>query len=546
MSLTSVIRYVRALDSTATDGSGKTGLVFGDFTAKYLTQGGTLTSLTTETITTLGTYQAPTSAAHIRIKELSSSDPCNGIYEVHFHNTQMTDTGKKLWLFLSASGAAIQPLEVELLPYYSDVRELLGTAWLTPGTAGTPDVNTKLAGGTAWGSGAINAAAIADGAIDRATFAADTGLQSVRSNTAQNNSGSTTSIKFDAGASSVDDFYKKMLVYITGGSGVGQSSVILNYTGSTKIAALNETWPTAADNTSTFVILATDKVNVETFLGSACQIQNGYPLVYAYDVAANALARFFTLDTTKVYSDAVNGSVVKEIVTNASGGGGLTQADVRTAVGLTSANLDTQLASIQADTDNLQTRIPAALTSGGRMKSSVEAVLDTAFTEGASGRIAAGFKQFFNIASPAATMDHLVLVDAVTNLTNLPTIPTDWLTAGGLAASAVAEIQSGLSTLDASGVRTAVGLASANLDTQIAALPASNATALLDLSNGVETSVTPRQLLRAVGAALSGLLTGSATGTEVFKGIGQSSSGTTRATYTIDSSGNRPLIVLNL
>jgi hypothetical protein len=114
MSLTSVIRYVRALDSAATDGSGKTGLAFGDITAKYLTQGGTLTALTTETITTLGTYQAPTDSAHIRIKELSSSDPCKGVYEVHFHNTQVAASGKKLWLFLSAAGAAFQPLELDL------------------------------------------------------------------------------------------------------------------------------------------------------------------------------------------------------------------------------------------------------------------------------------------------------------------------------------------------------------------------------------------------------------------------------------------------
>ncbi len=115
MSLTSVIGYVRAYDSSATDGSGKTGLAFGDFTAKYLTQGGTLTSLTTETITTLGTYQAPTDASHIRIKELSSSAPCQGIYEVHFHNTQTAVAGTKLWLFLSATGAAIQPLELDLV-----------------------------------------------------------------------------------------------------------------------------------------------------------------------------------------------------------------------------------------------------------------------------------------------------------------------------------------------------------------------------------------------------------------------------------------------
>lgn len=41
------------------------------------------------------------------------------------------------------------------------------------------------------------------------------------------------------------------------------------------------------------------------------------------------------------------------------------------------------------------------------------------------------------------------------------------LTAAGLQTDAVTEIQTGLSTLDAAGVRTAVGLASANLDTQL-------------------------------------------------------------------------------
>lgn len=117
MSMTSVIRYVQALDTTSTTGAGKTGLAFGDVTAKYLVQGGTLTSLTTETITTLGTYQAPTSAAHIRIKELASADPTAGIYEVHLHNTQVAGSGKKLWLFLSASGARFAPIEVDLVPF---------------------------------------------------------------------------------------------------------------------------------------------------------------------------------------------------------------------------------------------------------------------------------------------------------------------------------------------------------------------------------------------------------------------------------------------
>lgn len=55
----------------------------------------------------------------------------------------------------------------------ANITKLLGTAWLTPGTAGTPDVNTKLAGGTAWGSGAITAGSIATDAITAAKIAAD-------------------------------------------------------------------------------------------------------------------------------------------------------------------------------------------------------------------------------------------------------------------------------------------------------------------------------------------------------------------------------------
>jgi hypothetical protein len=49
-------------------------------------------------------------------------------------------------------------------------------------------------------------------------------------------------------------------------------------------------------------------------------------------------------------------------------------------------------------------------------------------------------------------------------------IAADAIGSSELAASAVTEIQAGLSTLDAAGVRTAVGLASANLDTQLGAI----------------------------------------------------------------------------
>lgn len=76
---------------------------------------------------------------------------------------------------------------------------------------------------------------------------------------------------------------------------------------------------------------------------------------------------------------------------------------------------------VETDTADIQSRLPAALVSG-RMDASVGAMA------------------------------------------------SNTLTAAALATDAVAEIQSGLSTLDAAGVRTAVGLASANLDTQLTAI----------------------------------------------------------------------------
>ncbi|WP_027037885.1 hypothetical protein [Mesorhizobium ciceri] len=203
----------------------------------------------------------------------------------------------------------------------------------------------------------------------------------------------------------------------------------------------------------------------------------------------------------------------------------------------------------------------------GVVKANLAQILGTALTETA-GQIAAGFKKFFNIATPAATMDHGVLVDTVTTYTgNTPQTGDAYARIGaagagltalgdtriahldadvstrstyagadtpgtatllarltstraglldnldaGISASFTA-LQShgdsawttatGFSTLDAAGVRGAVGLASPNLDTQLDALPtnadlttalagADDATlaAIAALSSGISSSFT--------------------------------------------------------
>lgn len=162
MSLSSVIIYVKALDTSSTIGAGKSGLAFGDFTAVFGVQGGVRTSLTCETITTLGTYQAPTSNAHIRIKEWSSSAPTDGIYEIHLHNDQVAVAGTKLWLYLAANGALIDPYELPLFDIHGRLPAAL-----------TGDGNIK-ADTLRWGGTAVASAnVLIDGAITAAKFAAD-------------------------------------------------------------------------------------------------------------------------------------------------------------------------------------------------------------------------------------------------------------------------------------------------------------------------------------------------------------------------------------
>lgn len=119
----------------------------------------------------------------------------------------------------------------------------------------------------------------------------------------------------------------------------------------------------------------------------------------------------------------------------AAGGGGLSEADVRTAVGLATANLDTQLGTLPTDA------------------AAVNAACDSAISDAA-----------------LATAASLATVDAVVDgiLADTNELQTEWANGGRL--DLILDAAGGSGSLDAAGVRTAIGMASANLDTQIGAL----------------------------------------------------------------------------
>lgn len=90
----------------------------------------------------------------------------------------------------------------------------------------------------------------ASGHVTAGTFGQ--AMNIVRANTAQ--AGASTTITLDASASAVDDFYNNTIIFITGGTGVGQSRIISDYVGSSKVATVSA-WATNPSSDSVFVIL---------------------------------------------------------------------------------------------------------------------------------------------------------------------------------------------------------------------------------------------------------------------------------------------------
>lgn len=178
-------------------------------------------------------------------------------------------------------------------------------------TAGTVTTATNVTTVNGLAANVITAAAIADAAIDRATFAADTGLQSVRSNTAQ--AGANGSITLDASASATDGFYTDAYVYLTGSTGVGQCRLISGYTGASKVATVTPNWSVNPDNTTTFAILPFGRVDVGFWLGAIVNALISGRVDSNTQAIANAVITSSTLAADTLTAAKVASDVTDEI-----------------------------------------------------------------------------------------------------------------------------------------------------------------------------------------------------------------------------------------
>ena len=199
-------------------------------------------------------------------------------------------------------------------------------------------------------------------------------------------------------------------------------------------------------------------------------------LAASYTAPANS-----DITAIKTKTDQFVFTVANQVDANAltGGGSGLDAAGVRSAIGLASANLDTQLADlptvaefeartiVAADyfvvgdyTAPANSDITSIKTKTDQFVFTVANQVDAnALSGGGSGLDAAGVRSAIGLAS--ANLD--------TQLGDLPTVAE--FEARSLVSADYFVVGDYTAPLDASGVRSAVGLATANLDTQLADLP---------------------------------------------------------------------------
>lgn len=150
---------------------------------------------------------------------------------------------------LLAGQPSLDPLEItqeerELIrPYFGNYEMLQGSK------TGKFTFSCEVAGS---GTGGV---APAYGGLLRACGFSQTLLASALTGTAQVG-GSSNSVKLAAGASAVDDFYLGMPMAITAGTGNGQSGLIVDYNGTSKIATVVSAAWVAPDATSSYSIAA--------------------------------------------------------------------------------------------------------------------------------------------------------------------------------------------------------------------------------------------------------------------------------------------------
>lgn len=403
-------------------------------------------------------------------------------------------------------------------------------------------------------------AEIADAVWDEATSghvtAGTFGQESyvIRANTAQ--AGGATTITLDASASATDDIYNYDLIVLTGGTGAGQARYITDYVGSTKVATV-ASWQTNPSSDSVFLILpggqipgataptageVADAVWDEATLGHTTSGTFGEQVKTDID---DILADTVVIGTPAGASVSADIAAI-EAQTDDIGvaGAGLTavpwnaawdaevQSEVQDAVevnhldhllavdydpaskpGVATALLN-ELVESDAGVSRYTANALEQAPTGGSAPTAAD-IADAVWDEATAGHTTSGTfgeQAKTDIDAILADTNELqtdwvnggrldLILDARASQTSVDDLPTNAELATALAAAddAVLAAIAALNNLSQANIRTAVGLASANLDTQLGDVPtnAELATALGTADDAVLAAIAALNNLSA-------------------------------------------------
>lgn len=309
----------------------------------------------------------------------------------------------------------------------------------------------------------------------------------IRTNTAQ--AGAAGTITLDASASASDDFYNNTIIVITAGTGAGQSRIISDYVGSSKVATVNGNWVTNPSSDSVFYILPFGSIPGAS-APTAAQVADA---VWEEQIGDHSGVAGSTAEQLAAAGAA--GDPWATAVPGAYGAGtaGKILGDNLNATVSSRASqtsLDTLDDFVDTEINTLLTRLgtPSDLGGGATVAanlSDIEAQTDDIGVAGA-GLTAVPWNASWDAEVQSEAEDAIIahnLDHLVGNATGIPAIPAgtyiDQMMDDGTAAydrttDSLQAIRdrgdAGWATVAAAAIRSAVGLASANLDTQLAAI----------------------------------------------------------------------------
>jgi hypothetical protein len=467
LSQTSIILRVKIRQDTtgASPGKGKTGLSStssGLIISTIADVEATATAYTSaashvQTISTLGTYAAPTSG-DCGFREVDSTNH-PGLYEIQLANARFAVSNAKSLLVSITGVSGIMDCDVciplrSVNPYDGVRGGMTAMPNVASGsagaiiTSGTGTAQLSVSSGVAsadvtkW-----NSTNVAGSIPPDVTF--------IRSGTAQ--AGGASTITLDSGASATNNFYQNQVVLIRSGTGAGQSAIIVSYVGSTKVATINDTWATNPDSTSVFSILPFGAVTVGGYVSG--QDAGSYVLSTpanklatnaSGDVTFNNTSIATVTNLTNLPSIPAGWLTATGIASSALNGKGdwllassyttppTTSAIASAVMSDVTDTVGADVAAIKTQTDKI------GFTGTGPYTVNANASISGNVTVG--GYAAGEDPGTYVLATPAQKLvtdasGHVTFANSsiatVTNLTNLPSIPTGWLTAAGIASGAL-------------------------------------------------------------------------------------------------------------